>query len=347
MKIEGEAYSIEASQDFKKTSFGIDAESMPLMMRMLYSNLYSDPIGSIVRELTSNCVDAHTEVGQAKNYEVEIVGANRFTGIFEDRIIFRDYGPGLSPDRMENIYTQYFASTKRAGNTQIGGFGLGCKSPLAYSDSFFINTTVDGTLYKYTVQRVADGDSELILLQSDPTDKCNGTEIEIPIKSGDLNLFKTAIDNQLAYFKKLSVLGYIPNFIDAEIVDYTNYTFNSKSGMRRLHAILGNVSYPINEEAAGIKVDLSMNIALRFNIGELSVSINREALYYDEKTKKAIVDKYELAKAEALDILKDSLASITDIFQFINEAMLLIESTNAYSFNETSSLSNIRRLSMI
>ena len=344
MEITQESYSIETSEDFKTTKFGIDEGSMSLMMKMLYSNLYSDPIGSIVREVTSNCVDAHTEVGQTRPYEVELVEENRFTGIFEPRIIFRDFGPGLSPDRMEKVYTQYFASTKRSDNTQIGGFGLGAKSPLAYSDSFFINTVVDGTLYNYTVQRTGDGESELILLDSSDTDRVNGSEVEIPVKVCDRQSFKNAIYSQLPYFKNLVVKG-LHSYESGVITEYTNFIHNTHSNKHELHIILGNVSYPLNRTLLGIE-GKDCNLALKFDIGELSVSINREAIYYDEKTKAAILARYELAMLEAVQIVSDSLKNETDIYAFLQKVNSIRASSNRYSssYDGEDPLVNINRL---
>ena len=61
----------------------------------------------------------------------------------------KDFGPGISPDRMSNIFIQYTASTKRDDNVQTGGFGLGAKTPFAYSNSFVIVTVMNGIKYQY------------------------------------------------------------------------------------------------------------------------------------------------------------------------------------------------------
>jgi hypothetical protein len=64
----------------------------------------------------------------------------------------------MSPERIYDIYGVYFESTKRVDNTQIGGYGIGGKTPLAYKrytgvgqdeydNSFFVITTYNGTKY--------------------------------------------------------------------------------------------------------------------------------------------------------------------------------------------------------
>ena len=46
--------------EMKTNKFKIGEDSMGIIIDSLI-NLYSDPIGSIVREVTSNCYDAHRE----------------------------------------------------------------------------------------------------------------------------------------------------------------------------------------------------------------------------------------------------------------------------------------------
>lgn len=100
---------------------GISKESMPFVFELVSKQLYSNPIGSIVREITSNCLDAHTE---AENTEDPVIV--RFKNDPDEGMIieFQDFGVGISPNRIQEIYMNYFSSTKRADNSLIGGFGL-------------------------------------------------------------------------------------------------------------------------------------------------------------------------------------------------------------------------------
>lgn len=100
---------------------GISEESMPFVFELVSKQLYSNPIGSIVREITSNCLDAHTE---AENTEDPVIV--RFKNDPDEGMIieFQDFGVGISPNRIQEIYMNYFSSTKRADNSLIGGFGL-------------------------------------------------------------------------------------------------------------------------------------------------------------------------------------------------------------------------------
>lgn len=105
--------------DFNSIEASIDESSMTFLFEMMSKSLYSNPIGSIVREITSNCFDSHKEANIDKaviiDYKTDDEG---------NYISFQDFGVGLSTDRMQNIYMKYFSSTKRGDNNLIGGFGL-------------------------------------------------------------------------------------------------------------------------------------------------------------------------------------------------------------------------------
>ena len=109
--------------------FGIDSSNIGILFRGFSDTLYSNKIGSIVREVTSNCFDSHREAGIKDDVVILLSKADPLTGK-SGKICFKDVGVGLSPDRIKNIYSKYFSSTKRGTNNEIGGFGIGAKSPL-------------------------------------------------------------------------------------------------------------------------------------------------------------------------------------------------------------------------
>jgi HSP90 family molecular chaperone len=117
-------------------NMGIDAGSTAVLMDILSQGLYKDPIGSIVREWTSNALDSHVEAGVDEPVIVAIQKDDTYNWWFS----VQDFGVGISPDRLQNIISKYAASTKRNTNTMLGAFGLGLKSGLSYSDSFIFST---------------------------------------------------------------------------------------------------------------------------------------------------------------------------------------------------------------
>ena len=124
MKLSSETRDVVKSQEFETINYGVDASNLPLLFQMLRTNLYSDIYGSIIREVASNVVDSHTEANKKGAIgEIEWISENRLLGI-DNQLIIRDYGVGLSPERMKTVYGNYLSSTKRGDNDSIGGFGL-------------------------------------------------------------------------------------------------------------------------------------------------------------------------------------------------------------------------------
>lgn len=112
------------SHEFETINYGVNTENLPLLFQMLRTNLYSDIYGSLIREVASNVIDSHMEAGKPEAIgEIEWIGENKLLGV-DNQLIIRDFGVGLSPERMKSVYGNYLGSTKRDDNTQIGGFGL-------------------------------------------------------------------------------------------------------------------------------------------------------------------------------------------------------------------------------
>ena len=79
----------------------------PQLVRILSDNLYSDKIGSIIREIGSNCLDAHKlNNNESKPFEITVPDYNVFDKS-KSNLIFRDFGPGLSKEDIYSIYTTY------------------------------------------------------------------------------------------------------------------------------------------------------------------------------------------------------------------------------------------------
>lgn len=278
--------------DFGSQSAGIDKSSMPFMFEMLSKSLYSNPIGSICREITSNCFDSHIEAKVDK--PVVISKGDDEEGIF---ICFKDVGVGLSPERIKKIYLNYFSSTKRQTNEQIGGFGLGSKTPFAYTDYFYITTIFDKIKYNYLFSK---GESAplLDLIEEEPTEEHNGTEIKIYIQDvNDEGKFQQNLKEQLSYFDNVYFIGWNINN-DYIIYETDNFKYRSKDHYSdECHIVLGKVAYPIDWNKLKIK-SIRIPIGIKFEIGEIQVTPNRESVRYSDETEQLIKDRINLAVEE-------------------------------------------------
>lgn len=119
-------YEEDVGGDIDTIKVSIDTENIGMLYEMLSKSIYSNPIGSIVRELVSNCFDSHIEEAEKRGIpklEMPVV-VRGFQEEGDYYIGFEDFGVGLSPERFRGIYLKYMSSTKRQSNSQLGMFGL-------------------------------------------------------------------------------------------------------------------------------------------------------------------------------------------------------------------------------
>lgn len=161
-----------------------------LLMQRL-TELYDNPIEASVREVVSNAVDATSSLGDLGR--IEIFKPSRLNPVF----IVKDNGCGMTKETLLEIYSKYGSSTKRSDLNQIGSYGLGAKSPLAYTTHFTVDSVKDGLS---TVLVVSKGEhtNYLEIISQTPTDRENGTTVSIPVFVDDLEEFSKAVDVYLS-----------------------------------------------------------------------------------------------------------------------------------------------------
>lgn len=183
MILEKTKVEIETSADFKKQAFRIDPRQMNKMM-WLTINQYEHKIRTSVQEVICNGRDAQRENGNADT-PLKIVLPTKIEPTFK----VRDYGVGISPERMTDVFTSFGASTKGNSNLQTGGFGIGAKSPLCYTGQFNVVTYIDGKFWAYVVSKNEDNGIDLIEIGKGETLEPNGTEVQIPVAMSDTKKF--------------------------------------------------------------------------------------------------------------------------------------------------------------
>lgn len=297
---------------------GMKAANLSKFIDLITVQAYSNPEGSIVRELTSNCFDAHIKWQKKLRYELEddkylyqepvIIAYTESEGL--GYVSFIDYGTGLSPEQMDEIYIDIGTSDKEESNDYIGMYGVGSKSFLSYTPSIDLITKVDGIQYHYIVYKNEDGLLSYDLLIEEPTEDHNGTEVKVCVgkvayrnigyvnsqgqsyayKAEGYPKFREEILKQLYYFDNVYTQGFD---LDNDYRIYEADTFKIRSGLnpyKEIHIILGRVAYPIDWNILERK-PLMIPVGVKFNIGELYVTVSRENIRYHKKENVAFINE--------------------------------------------------------
>jgi hypothetical protein len=281
-----EANILQDGQSQDSIGMSLDLDSAQVLMQMLSKNLYSDSIGSTIRECASNALDSHRRAGQTKPIVVSFKAGS------SDNLEFavEDFGIGLDADDVKNIISKYGKSTKRNSNTELGMMGLGFKAPLAYSSSFYFICRKDGMERKYMMYEGEDTNT-IDLLYEKATTEANGVKVIVPVDYYDRHDFKTKIKEQLAYFE--NVYFDCGDLVDNNFSIFRNelFQFSELASESYLHLCLDNVYYPIDFQKLGID-SISFPIALRFSLTDgLFPTPNRESIRYTKEGKEIILKR--------------------------------------------------------
>lgn len=303
-----------------------------LVLEILRNKLYKDPILAVVREYVTNARDAHVEAGKA-NVPIMVHLPSYDSMYFK----VQDFGPGLSPERIEKIFCNYASSTKRNSEDQVGYFGIGSKSAFAYSDSFTIVSVVDGKIRTYSSYIDESRRGKISCLHEADTDQPNGTTIIVPIKKYDADRF---LDKLRFVTEFWSVRPTVIKDNHEFKIDYQNETTvfsgngwslarNSHYDLRGSHAIMGGIPYAIDvhnhfDSHVARNFFSYSGVRIYFNNSDLSLAASRDSLHYDVRTIKAIREKFDSIIEEINDRISEQIsqeASYKDALIKFNSAI--------------------------
>lgn len=218
MKLNNEFSDVSTNNnDIQSMDFGIGDVST--IIDILRNRLYSNPIRTLTQEYLCNGRDSHREAGRG-DIPIRVTLPTKL----ESTLKIRDYGVGLSPDRVRDVFVNYGSSTKRKDNVQTGGFGIGAKSAWAYTDSFVIVSYYEGRARTYAAHTGKNSNGTLELINDEDTSESNGVEIQIPVKQSDIEFFINAVYRCIFFWDVKPVLKGIT---EVEVPkDYTNFEKN-------------------------------------------------------------------------------------------------------------------------
>ena len=302
-------------------SFGIKKDGLAHIFNVLRNQLYSNKILAVIREYSCNAYDAQVEAGNSeRQFEVTCP-------TFDDPSFkVRDFGSGLSPEGIAEVYAYYGESTKRQSNAFIGQLGLGSKSGFAYGDNFVIRSFYRGTLYTYNAYLDETKIGQILLMDEESTLENDGVEIVIPVKVRDIPAFKENIANFFKHFKNKPIINNVEKvYLDvswndnAKILKGQGWHFlkclNSWDKAPSL-MVMGNVAYPMDGNSVdGLNSVFYNDFVVEFEIGELEVSASREALQFSATTQNAIKKRFKIIMGEVTQTISDKITNAKSLFE--------------------------------
>jgi len=298
MKLITEDYQFEQLGSVESTEFKIKWNAK--MSKLLSDTLYSNKIRAILRELGCNAADAQIEAGVNKPFDVKL--PSRLDPFF----YIRDYGTGLTPEKIKDVYTVYGASDKEDSNQYTGCLGLGSKVMGCYNTkTATIESYVNGRMWTYSFNFGSNGIPTLSLLGEQETTEENGVKILVPTKVSDISSWIEESKNVYKFFKNP------PNFIGYEIDLSINKKLEGNDWYfldtnYETYIVMGNVAYPVDGLIGGLVVEVP--------IGTVDVDISRERLSYSDYTKNAIANLKTKLEKEIEQVLTDKVQNAKNYF---------------------------------
>lgn len=298
------------AEDVEMMDFLIEANGKAF--RTLIDGMYSDKIGSIVRELLSNAYDAQVR--------------GQWTGAFfvhapsEARAEFfvRDYGCGMTHETVRTLYRTLFASDKDQTNDEVGAKGLGAKSPWAYADQFFLSCYDGEEVRHYTCAIGPKDRPMLILSHREPCAEPRGVRVGLAVEEKDFATFADAIRrNSLGFTHRFESNIDLPSLGEPEVqgagwASYKGYNLPARFNVRQ-----GCVIYPLTS-TGGLTVpnDANRQYLIECPIGTVQVTSSRELIEYKEEVVAYLQARIDAIKAELSDLVWNKVKDIHHVGAF-------------------------------
>ena len=337
----------------EESHFNIKQKNVAHIFSILRNQLYSDKMMAIVREYSTNAMDAHVEAKVKRPIDIKVPSP------FDPEFSIRDYGFGLSHEDITEIFSSYGESTKRDSNSFNGMLGLGSKSAFAYSNTFIVKSRHKGIENVYSAYIDESQIGTISLLSSNPTNE-SGLSVHVTIRNTDIKVFHDKIFN---FFKEVENL---PRFSDPSIksrideykskleiiMSGNGWRAERANGYNSSFLQMGNVVYPFNtlevlEEMHEKKLidpkfivphwhhkfHTPINYGTWFfiaPIGSVSFTPNREQLQMNDKTKNYLFSKISSTLQELYDQIYEKINSGVSLWE---KKCIANEVRNTLNFN--------------
>lgn len=316
------------------------------MVKILSDGLYSDKVLAIIRELSTNALDSHIEADNANQpFDVHLPCWN------QNEFWIRDYGTGMSPEKLWNLYTIYGFSDRSDSNDFAGKMGIGCKCFFGYNTRMAtITSYYNGVMYEYHAYLNENNMPVLTKLYERPTTEPNGVKIFLKTDPKDEQLFCLAAQKVYRNFDvKPNVIGRKVQLPPMKYsLEGTNWKLRAKTemfdGTGVPYAIMGPLAYPIlishNELGEKYRDVLACPFDISFSMGALDIEASREGLSYDNRTKVHIRSAFNIVLDECKTIVEDYVSKCKNLWE-ARKAFVDLKNTIPHSIYVSTDWSNV------
>ncbi len=330
MKLPVSEYKLETNVE-NAVDVVIGQKQSSKILTFLRDNIYENPKQSMIKELISNSLDVHVENNVARPIEITLPNT------FNNLLVIRDFGTGLSKEFMSTKYTQVGFSTKEESELSLGAYGIGRLSPLAYTDVYYIDSYYKGTYSKYMLTVYDEGAKKKVSLLNIgewATNEPSGLKVSIPIKEEDYSSIESIVKEHCRYLhNQPPLINGKPAELVPKIIEgngwYITYSFSSSivgliGGMPNKIKDISDYIKSTNEIYAYNKLGLVINIP----IGSVTQTASKD-IQKTKFTENTITKLFDNVKAEILEAYQTKLNTIDNLVEAIHLISFL--DSNLYS----------------
>ena len=266
------------------------SENKAVFFSLLSESIYTYGRLAGVREIISNALDATVRAKSSRPIQI------KYPTSLQPSFSVRDYGPGLTDQEIDDLYTCLGASSKKEVEDEVGFFGVGALSPFAYVESFNVQSFKDGLVRLYSIFMNEKGVPDIAFINESKTDEPNGLCVSYNVKREDMASFGSDIDQTLTYIEPDKYLygkkvPYYKDVIKADkniVMNFDDKIFISAKqyygSNQKNQLVMGGVCYEFDPSFVNKDLFQRYVVTIEAPIGAVSVQASREKLKLNTKT---------------------------------------------------------------
>lgn len=312
------------------------------MFNFFSKQIYTDFFTAAWRELVSNGIDGQKVNGNTTPPIVTV------PSMLDPYAKVRDFGCSMDHEFMLDKFMSFGdASTKEDSDDFIGGFGIGSKAPLAYTEQYSIRCFLDGVVRVYSVFKDDEGCPSIAFLSEEDTTEADGVEVGFPVRQEDIHKFTETVVDTLQYFNPQPVLENTELKLEPIVYDAKGDRWGIRlTNARDSKIIIGGVSYPLNYNSIpytgydNLRRFAQLGLDVYLDIGEANIALSREQITHDETLFKRMEEicqnigpefgKQISRQFETCSTLWEAKTKLCEVTQTANNAMSGLLKKHAY-----------------